>query len=176
MAGGSFLEKVFPRPLQKVVGFADSRRAMNGTLRTTVIAAAAVIIIAALSCSRDENATDTEGAATLPWHRSPDAALAEAQEGGRLVVVDVYTDWCGWCKKLDKDTLSNPEVRAKLKEFTLLKLNADKHRNMAERYGVRGFPTTLVLDASGGLIARQPGYLPPKRYLEFLASATKEGP
>ena len=148
---------------------------MNKGLRTTlIVAAAAAIIIATLAYSREEGGTNIEGEGTLPWHRSLDTALAEAQERGTLVVVDVYTDWCGWCKKLDKDTLSNPEVQAKLKDFTLLKLDADKHRDVAQRYAVRGFPTTLVLDARGGLIAKQPGYLPPKQYLKFLASVTKE--
>jgi len=147
---------------------------MNRGLRITlIVAAAAVIIIATLSYSRDEGGTNIGSEGMLPWHRSPDTALAEAQQRGTLVVVDVYTDRCGWCKKLDKDTLSNPKVQAKLKEFALLKLNADKHRNVAQRYGVRGFPTTLVLDARGGLIAKQPGYLPPKQYLKFMASVTK---
>ena len=30
----------------------------------------------------------------------------------RKYFIDVYTDWCGWCKKMDKDTFQNPEVAA----------------------------------------------------------------
>lgn len=37
-------------------------------------------------------------------------AQSRMKEEPRKVVVDVYTDWCGWCKKLDKTTFKNPEI------------------------------------------------------------------
>ena len=30
----------------------------------------------------------------------------------RKIVIDVYTDWCGWCKKMDKNTFTDPKVVA----------------------------------------------------------------
>jgi thiol:disulfide interchange protein len=61
------------------------------------------------------------------WHRTLPNALAEAQARKTLILVDAYAEWCGWCKKLEQETLASPEVLAKIQEFTLLKIDTDKH-------------------------------------------------
>jgi len=117
-----------------------------------------------------------EAAAVQPgtWHRNLDDALAEAKERETLVLVDAYADWCGWCRKLDEETLASPKVRERLREFALLKLDTDKHGSLARRFGVRGLPTTLILDASGRVVDKQPGYMPPDAYLGFIERAVKK--
>ncbi len=136
-------------------------------------------LLAAPGCDNGRNGNDngrSGGGKKLSWHRSLPGAMLEAKKRNSLIVVDVYTDWCGWCKKLDKDTLSNPKVQDKLKEFTLLKLDAEAHHDTAAEYGVTGYPTTLILDQKGKLILKQPGYMPPKGYLKFLDKAAAQAP
>ncbi len=48
--------------------------------------------------------------AWLSWNEA--ATLAETDKNPKKIFVDVYTDWCGWCKKMDKDTFQNGEVAA----------------------------------------------------------------
>ena len=36
--------------------------------------------------------------------------LALAQQTGKMAVIDCYTDWCGWCKVMDKKTFSDPKI------------------------------------------------------------------
>jgi uncharacterized protein YyaL (SSP411 family) len=48
-------------------------------------------------------------ASPVKWYSIEEAA-ALAQADPRPIFVDTYTDWCGWCKKLDKDTFSNPVI------------------------------------------------------------------
>ena len=115
--------------------------------------------------------TSRPAAKALVWHDNLDQALAAARQDHSLVLVDVWADWCGWCHKLDRDTLSNAAVQEKLREFTLLKLDADKHQEVAQHYQVTGLPTTLVLTEKGEVVAAQPGYMPPEEYLKFLAAA-----
>src|SRR5688572_9749496 len=44
----------------------------------------------------------------------------------RKIFIDVYTDWCGWCKKMDKSTFSDPEVAAYVnKHYYAVKLDAE---------------------------------------------------
>uniref|UniRef100_A0A3Q2YUK7 Spermatogenesis-associated protein 20-like TRX domain-containing protein n=1 Tax=Hippocampus comes TaxID=109280 RepID=A0A3Q2YUK7_HIPCM len=44
----------------------------------------------------------------------------------KKVFIDIYTDWCGWCKKMDKDTFQNPEVAAYMNEnFLMVKMDAE---------------------------------------------------
>jgi thiol-disulfide isomerase/thioredoxin len=107
------------------------------------------------------------------WHHSLSAALTEAQQRKTLVLVDAHASWCSWCRKLETDTLSAPAVQAKLKEFTLLKMDTDKEADLAARYGVRSLPTTLILGENGDVVLRRPGYLPPQEYLQLLAQADR---
>jgi thiol:disulfide interchange protein len=53
-------------------------------------------------------------------------ALSDAKTQNKLVLVDVYTDWCGWCKKLDRDVYPSAEVQKELKTyFTATKIDAE---------------------------------------------------
>src|SRR6266853_1203265 len=61
----------------------------------------------------------------LKW-KAFNAGFAEAKKNNKKVMVDVYTDWCGWCKRLDKDTYSNGKVIDYLShEYVVVKLNAE---------------------------------------------------
>lgn len=56
-----------------------------------------------------------------------DEALAATSSKPKLMFVDMYTDWCGWCKKMDKSTFQDPTVMAYLKEhFYSVKFNAEQ--------------------------------------------------
>ncbi|KKK66611.1 hypothetical protein LCGC14_2962350, partial [marine sediment metagenome] len=93
-----------------------------------------------------EEAPAPEKAEEAVWHRSLPQAMAEAQRRSTLILVDAYAEWCGWCKKLEKDTLENPEVQERLRAFVLLKIDTDKQPGLARRFGVTGLPTTLILN------------------------------
>lgn len=92
-----------------------------------------------------------------------------ASQSGKLIMVDVYTDWCGWCKRLDRNTFSNAEVVGLASGFVAMKANAEKSgRALARRYRVRGYPTILFLDAGGDLAGRIDGYLGPSQFAQQL--------
>ena len=98
-------------------------------------------------------------------------ALDEARAGNRLVMLDVYTDWCGWCKKLDRETFADSRVREALKDFVALKVNAEKGgRAVAERYEVRGYPTILFISPDGRVVRQVRGYVNADEMLRVLAS------
>ena len=52
---------------------------------------------------------------SLKW-KSFDEGMAEAKKSNKKLLVDVYTDWCGWCKKMDASTYGNAEVAAYLNQ------------------------------------------------------------
>ena len=63
----------------------------------------------------------------INWISFEEAVSLTQEEGNtKKVFIDVYTDWCGWCKKMDKDTFQNPEVAAYMQEnFYMVKFNAE---------------------------------------------------
>jgi len=137
--------------------------------RTLAAVCIAALAIGAISCT--SKADKAPAGPALPWHSTLDEALLVAKQKHSPILVDFYTDWCGWCKKMDRETFTDAAVREKLGGFVLLKLDADKFPEVVGKYGVQGYPTTVVLDENGKLLAQRPGFMPPKDYLAFLDSA-----
>jgi thioredoxin-related protein len=89
-----------------------------------------------------------------------------AAENKPLVLNFTGSDWCGWCVRLDKEVFSQPEFVDYAKEnVVLVKLDfprgkpqsdAEKKQNeeLAEKFGIQGFPTIVVLDAKAQPIGK----------------------
>jgi len=101
----------------------------------------------------------TPAQAELPWYHSIDEAFAQAQATGKVVFVDVYTDWCSWCKKLDAETFSHADFQAISTEFVLLKVDGDKEVAFCTKYTVRAYPTMLFLKPDGTEVRRIKGFV-----------------
>ncbi|ARS35143.1 thioredoxin family protein [Pontibacter actiniarum] len=120
---------------------------------------------------------------------SMEQAAARIKEEPRKVVIDVYTDWCGWCKKMDKETFTDPEVAKLVNDhFYAVKLDAEgkepitlngqtfqfkpeyKSHELAVALlnGQMSFPTTVYLDENMNMLAPVPGYLDAKNFSKIL--------
>lgn len=110
------------------------------------------------------NKTQDEALTWYEWNQGYPLAVKQQ----KIVLVDAYTDWCGWCKKMDRDTYSNPEVIKKLnKHFVVIKFNPelpDKTYDIdGQTYSPRefymqlsrgestGFPTTYFINPKRNL-------------------------
>jgi len=118
-------------------------------------------------------------------------AYAKTQKEPRKVLIDVYTDWCGWCKVMDKETFKNKAVVDYVnKKFYAVKLDAEqkeaitlggkKFEFLAQ--GGKGihqlalaltnnqpsFPTTVFLDDKFQMIQPLPGYMKAKEFHEVI--------
>ena len=105
--------------------------------------------------------------APVQWFEGDlEAALAEAGARRTVVMAEFYTEWCGWCRRLEADTLSKPEVRRELESIVSLRLDAEREgAELAERFGVDSYPTLVFLDPEGREVERILGYLPPDTFL-----------
>jgi len=124
----------------------------------------------------------------LKWMTLAEAREAMAKEK-KPVLIDLYTDWCGWCKVMDKKTYTNAKVIAYLREhFYPVKLNAETKEslnwnektynfNAANRtndfalfltYGKLSYPTTVILPLDNSGPQPVPGYLEPKELELFV--------
>jgi thiol:disulfide interchange protein DsbD len=111
---------------------------------------------------------------SLQWESSIEAALETARSKRTLAFVDLFAEWCGACKELEKITFSDPAVQRELAKFATARIDftVDSPANgaLAERYGVVGLPCLLFLDANGVEIpeTRITGFLPPAEFLAHL--------
>lgn len=119
------------------------------------------------------------------WTDNFEKAKAEAKKGNQLILADFTgSDWCGWCIKLDEEVFSKKEFKDYVKDkFVLLELDFPRQKKipadikaqnekLAKEYGIRGFPTVLVLDADGKVV-EQLGYMPggPSAFIKALEAA-----
>lgn len=89
------------------------------------------------------------------------AALVEtARLEKKMIFVDVYTDWCGPCKEMDKYIFPLEEVGSKYNaSFINYKLNAEKGegKGLATRFNISAYPTFLYLNSEGQLVHKVVG-------------------
>lgn len=113
--------------------------------------------------------------AQVRWGRSLDAGLQEARRSGRLVLALFVAEGCAWCQRLEKETLSDPDVQRELKALLTVRLEAPKEGSEAiRRFQVRGFPTALLLNSRGETEATLLGFRPPSEFLEALRQAVAD--
>lgn len=94
----------------------------------------------------------------VAWVYSLDEGLKQAQGSQKPLMVDFFTDWCGWCQKLDRDVYTNPEIVKLSASFVCVKVDGEKYRADAQKYGVNGFPTIVFMKANGEVIEKIVGY------------------
>ena len=114
----------------------------------------------------------------VPWSRNFAAARKEAKAKGKLILVDFYTQTCGWCKRLDADVFPTPAVAEAMRPFVPVKVDAEdgEGRPLAERYRahIQGYPAILFLDPAiddpkdGRIVGKIPGFMPPGSFVEQL--------
>ena len=82
-----------------------------------------------------------------------DAALLQAQEQDKDVFIDFYTNWCKPCKMMDKQVFPQEKLGKYFNsKFISLKVNAEKEGvELAKKYGIKAYPTFVILDKNGSL-------------------------
>jgi|TARA_R110002049_G_scaffold129938_1_gene288018 thioredoxin-related protein len=117
----------------------------------------------------------------ITWY-SFEEAIQKTAEKPKMVLVDVYTDWCGWCKKMDRNTFTDSKVIEYVNEnFYAVKLNAEDRKRkfefkgkeyteqmMAYNMRVRSYPNFVVMDAAMENITQLPGYREPDNFISSL--------
>ena len=119
-------------------------------------------------------------------------AIEKNKTEKREIFIDVFTDWCGWCKVMDKSTFSEPLVAKLLNEkFYPVKFNAEQTEDVVFNgttfkfvpYGNKGthqlamallnnqlsYPTVVFLDQDYTSSVRIPGYRKPEEFHKYLS-------
>ena len=135
--------------------------------------------------------TGSLSAQTIEW-LSWEEAIERHTADPRPILVDVYTDWCGWCKQMDKKVFAKKDIAGYVDEhFYAVKLNAEQTEDIVYdghtfkydpnngRRGVHSlavslldgrmsYPSVVYLDENRNRITISPGFKPAERYIHEL--------
>jgi thioredoxin-related protein len=134
------------------------------------------LLISAASSSFSQTGKKTE----LKWNKFDDG-LVLAKKSNKKILIDVYADWCKWCKKMDSEVFMHDTIAPYLqKNYILIKLNGESQDKLkykgesmtaaefAGGFGVTGFPTVIFLEPSGEAITKVPGFIDAENFLPML--------
>ena len=94
----------------------------------------------------------------IEWTEDHDAGLALAKEEVKPLFLLLYADWCGWCKKTQTETLTDPRIGRLRDHFVWMKLNSDKETKYKQMYGQGGFPMMVLLKSDGTVAEKIDGF------------------
>ena len=157
------------------------------------VLAIAAVLFAFTRPSVAETSTQAEEATAITWLSWEEATEAMAEEP-RMMFIDVYTEWCGWCKRMDANTFTDPAVIEYMNDnFYAVKFDAEgredadfKGRTLVYRADVGrrgvhelayvllngrlGYPSFVYLDQEQNSVKVSPGYKTPDVLLSEMQS------
>ncbi len=146
-------------------------RPLGGQVRTALLVASGLACLLA-GCPRSSPSSSgpAEGRGGPDWIILGVGAKTAATQA-KPMMVDFYTGWCHWCKKLDKETYADPRVMEKAKSFVCVKVDGEDDPTSAAKYNVEGYPTILLLDSSGRELHRVTDFKPAADFLTDMETA-----
>ncbi len=95
--------------------------------------------------------------------------MVMAREQEKPVFLHFSAKWCGYCRKMERQTFQEKEVISDLNDhFISIKVDADAQQSLAREYKVSGLPDNRFLDKDGKLVYRVPGFMDPLAFGFFL--------
>jgi thioredoxin-related protein len=132
------------------------------------------------ACNNGQSASKDE----LNWESNLEQAIEQAKKENKAVLVNFTgSDWCIWCKRLSSEVFQQEAFKNYADDNLVLVMldfprniqqsaeTQSYNRNLAQKYGIQGFPTILIFNDQGKLVA-QTGYQPggPEKYVEHIKS------
>lgn len=133
-----------------------------------------LIMTASASFCEEANPPAKEEPTLVKW-TSFDEGMKTAAEKNLPVYVEFYATWCPPCKEMARTTFRNTDVAKMLnEEFVSVKVDIDKERDLALRYGARSIPHHVVMDSKGEILKVLRGGLPADMFMTILKEAIKK--
>lgn len=137
----------------------------------------------------NEKAPQEEAIVWMTWEEAIERSNNDPNP--KKIFVDAYTDWCGWCKRMDATTFSHPKVAAYMNEhFYAVKLDAEQKEDIVYKdhtfkfvpsgrkgyhelaasllQGKMSYPTVVFLDEEQRMLSPVPGYQPAEGFYKLI--------
>lgn len=138
----------------------------------SIISLSLFVFITSCTFSKTKN-KKVKKSSSIKFIYSFPKALELSNKKNKPILINFYTDWCHWCKKLEVETFNDSTVKKVLTKFILLKINGDENFELTSKYLITGYPTVLFLDKEGNELSRVDGFLEANDFLLELQVALK---
>jgi TolA-binding protein len=111
---------------------------------------------------------------SITWERDYEKAIERARSEKKLIIADMFTDWCELCKKMDAETFAEPQlIKQMADKYVWLKLNTETEEDgerLQKEFAILTYPTILVLDDQGDEVDRIGRFLPSPEFRQTVES------
>jgi thioredoxin-related protein len=97
--------------------------------------------------------------------------LEVAKKLNRHVFMFFTAEWCTWCNKMKKETFTNAEIKDLTKNYIIIYVDADKEKEVNQKYQVKGIPAYFMLDGQGRVVKTGAGFKNTTDFKQWLTMA-----
>ena len=115
------------------------------------------------------------------WEENLDSAFNLASLHNKIIMIEFMAEWCPPCKRMEKETFSNERVINKSNEFIFVKVDVDKHQDIAKeykrnakKYGGIGIPNIIFIDNDKNVIHQTVGFLNANQLITVMNTVLKK--
>lgn len=120
------------------------------------------------ACETKETTYERNIGYGIPWEKDLDSAFKKAKNEKKLLIVMVVSDNCQWCEKMKKNTLSNPKVAEKLKNYVLVMADRETPHEKEQLHPFKHVPVIFFMTHEKDTLDELEGYFAPEDFLEYL--------
>ncbi len=154
---------------------------MKKTLEISFIVIVGLLVMACNSSEANNSTSHSNDVEQLVDWLSMEEAQERAREEGKWVLIDVYTEWCGFCRRMNTETYRDENVLKAIEEnYLAVRLDAEskdvitfnghqiEKRDLAYEFRVSSYPTTIIIAHDGEPFAAQPGFMDAPTFTNIL--------
>jgi len=110
---------------------------------------------------------------SIKWESNLDTAIAKAKFEKKNIMIMIESDYCRWCHKMHKATLSDPKIKKAIATgYVALKIDRNNPLLLKSFPAVAGVPTILFITPNKKILTTALGYVETYDFMSYLRDAS----